>query len=203
MAENKKEAPRWIAGIEPAKELLTATGTQVLEIECREQPEQLRRLLQVYASDSTIQAELKKFHELALKKGPVLFIGMGASYCSSISGSVLLQSHGHLAFSVDAGEWLHYASSVWDKAALSVLLTTSGESAELVELFKRGGSRALGLICNNPASACWQLAENKLPILAGPEYGNATKTYTNATAAAIILASEIVGRPWQDRKSVV
>jgi glutamine---fructose-6-phosphate transaminase (isomerizing) len=197
MAENKKEAPRWIAGIEPAKELLTATGTQVLEIECREQPEQLRRLLQVYASDSTIQAELKKFHELALKKGPVLFIGMGASYCSSISGSVLLQSHGHLAFSVDAGEWLHYASSVWDKAALSVLLTTSGESAELVELFKRGGSRALGLICNNPASACWQLAENKLPILAGPEYGNATKTYTNATAAAIILASEIVGRPWQ------
>ncbi len=40
MAENKMEAPRWIAGIEPAKELLTATGTQILEIECREQPEQ-------------------------------------------------------------------------------------------------------------------------------------------------------------------
>jgi glucosamine--fructose-6-phosphate aminotransferase (isomerizing) len=197
MAENKKDAPRWIAGIEPAKELLTATGTQILEIECREQPEQLRRLLEAYAGDSIIQAELKKFRELALKKGPVLFIGMGASYCSSISGSVLLQSHGRLAFSVDAGEWLHYASSVWDDAALSVLLTTSGESAELVELFRRGGKRAMGLICNNPASACWQLAENKLPILAGPEYGNATKTYTNATAAAIILASEMVGRPWQ------
>ena len=37
---------------------------------------------------------------------------------------------------------------------------------------------------------------NKLPILAGPDC-NATKTYTNATAAAIIVASEIVGRPWQ------
>jgi glutamine---fructose-6-phosphate transaminase (isomerizing) len=197
MAENKMDAPRWVAGIEPAKELLTATGTQILEIECREQPEQLRRLLEAYAGDSTIQGQLKKFRELALKKGPVPFIGMGASYCSSISGSVLLQSHGRLAFSVDAGEWLHYASSVWDDAALSVLLTTSGESAELVELFKRGGNRALGLICNNPASDCWQLAENKLPILAGPEYGNATKTYTNATAAAIILASEMAGRPWQ------
>ena len=122
---------------------------------------------------------------------------MGASYCSSISGSVLLQSHGRPSFSVDAGEWLHYATSVWDDAALSILLTTSGESAELVELFKRGGDRALGLICNNPASTCWHLAKNKLPILAGPEYGNATKTYTNATAAAIILASEIVGRPWK------
>jgi glucosamine--fructose-6-phosphate aminotransferase (isomerizing) len=197
MAENKKESPRWIAGIEPAKELLAATGTQILEIECREQPERLRQLLKAYAGDSAIRFELKKFHDLAARRGPVLFIGMGASYCSAISGSVLLQSHGRPSFSVDAGEWLHYSLPVWDDAALSVLLTTSGESAELVELFKREGNRALGLICNNPASTCWNLAENKLPILAGPEYGNATKTYTNATAAAIILASEILGRPWK------
>ncbi len=197
MAENKKEAPRWIAGIEPGKELLAATGTQILEIECREQPERLRQLLNAYGGDSAIRFELKKFRDLAARKGPVLFIGMGASYCSAISGSVLLQTHGRLSFSVDAGEWLHYSLPVWDDAALSILLTTSGESAELVELFKREGNRALGLICNNAASTCWNLAENKLPILAGPEYGNATKTYTNATAAAIILASEIVGRPWQ------
>src|ERR1700734_244548 len=163
MTETKTEAPRWIAGIEPAKELLTATGTQILEIECREQPEQLRRLLGAYAGDSTIQAELKKLRELAVKRGPVLFIGMGASYCSSISGSVLLQSHGRPAFSVDAGEWLHYAPGVWDDAALSVLLTTSGESAELVELSRKSAGRALGLICNNPASTCWKLAENRLP----------------------------------------
>jgi glucosamine--fructose-6-phosphate aminotransferase (isomerizing) len=197
MAENKKQAPRWIAGIEPAKELLAATGTQILEIECREQPERLRQLLRTYAGDPAIRFELNKFRDLAARRGPVLFIGMGASYCSSISGSVLLQSQGRPSFSVDAGEWLHYSPPVWDDPALSILLTTSGESAELVELLKRGGNRALGLICNNPASTCWNLAENKLPILAGPEYGNATKTYTNATAAAIILASEIVGRPWQ------
>jgi glucosamine--fructose-6-phosphate aminotransferase (isomerizing) len=36
-----------------------------------------------------------------------------------------------------------------------------------------------------------------LPILAGPEYGNATKTYTNATAASIILASEMLGISWE------
>ena len=197
MQETTKQAPRWISGIEPPAELLKATGTQILEIECREQPARLRELIQAYSSDSTIRAELKKLRDLAMKNGPLLFIGMGASFCSSISGSVLLQTHGRLAFSVDAGEWLHYASSIWNEAALSVLLTTSGESAELVELFKRGGDRPLGLICNNPASTCWKLAENKLPILAGPEYGNATKTYTNATAASIILASEILGRAWE------
>jgi glucosamine--fructose-6-phosphate aminotransferase (isomerizing) len=197
MEDNKKQAPRWVGGVEPAKELLTATGTQILEIECRQQPECLRHLLTAYAGDSAIQAELKQFHRLAQRPGPVLFIGMGASYCSSISGSTFLQSHGRPGFSVDAGEWLNYAAPVWEDAALSILVTTSGESAELVELFKRAGKHTPCLICNNAASTCWHLAEHKLPILAGPEYGNATKTYTNATAAAIILAAAIAGRPWQ------
>jgi glutamine---fructose-6-phosphate transaminase (isomerizing) len=197
MTENTKAAPRWIAGIDPTKEVLAYTGTQILEMECREQPERLRQLLSAYASDPTVQSELKRFRELGARRGPVMFIGMGASYCSSFGGSVFLQTHGRPSFSVDAGEWLNYSSSVWDDAAVSILLTTSGESAELVEFFRQAGDRPLGLICNNPASACWQLAQNKLPIMAGPEYGNATKTYTNAMAAAIIVASEMVNRPWK------
>jgi len=198
MAEVNQQEPRWIAGVEPSKELLAASGTQILEIECREQPQRLQDLLQAYRSDPALRVQLKNFREAAANQGPILFIGMGASYCSSFGGSVFLQTHGRSSFSADAGEWLHYARPVWSDAALSVLLTTSGESAELVELFKSAGGRALGLVCNNPASTCWRLAENKLPILAGPEYGNATKTYINATAASIILASEILGHPWQE-----
>lgn len=198
MAEAMTQAPRWINGIEPSKELLAANGTQILEIECREQPARLRELIQAYKEDGGIRSELKKLRTLAEKKGPIFFIGMGGSYCSAISATVELQTHGRLAFALDAGEWLHYSLPVWEEAALSVLLTTSGESAELVELFKRGADKQLGLICNNSASTCWQLAKNKLPILAGPEYGNATKTYTNSTAAGIILASEILGNPWEE-----
>ncbi len=189
--------PRWINGVEPSAEVLASNGTQVLEMECREQPRRLAELIAAYAADAEIRAQLNTLRDLAARPGPVLFLGMGASFCSSISGSVLLQSHGRMAFSLDAGEWLHYGMKTWDEAALSVILTTSGESAELVELFKRGGERPLGLVCNNAASTCWELARTKLPILAGPEYGNATKTYTNATAASIILASEMLGLPWQ------
>src|SRR5215470_7958938 len=196
--ENKnKPAPRWISGIEPPKELLSATGTQILELECREQPVRLLELLTAYSSDSAIFTQLAKLRDLTSKPGPIFFIGMGGSFCSSISGSVLLQSHGRPSFSLDAGEWLHYALPIWGEAALSVLLTTSGESAELVELFRRADGKPLGLICNNPASTCWHLAPHKLPILAGPEYGNATKTYTNSTAAGIILAAEMLGTAWQ------
>jgi glucosamine--fructose-6-phosphate aminotransferase (isomerizing) len=200
MGEISEKKPRWIAGVEPPKELLSATGTQILELECREQPARLRELIQAYHSDSGIRAELKKLRATAQKKGPVLFIGMGGSYCSSFGGSVLLETHGRFSVSADAGEWLHYALPIWNDAALSILLTTSGESAELVELFKigNGNGNELGLICNNSESTCWNLAKYKLPILAGPEYGNATKTYTNSTAAAIILASEILDLPWKE-----
>ncbi len=195
--EEQKKTPRWINGIEPTKELLSANGTQILEIECREQPARLRELITAYSEDSEIRQQLQRFRFLAEKRGPIFFIGMGASYCSAISGSTQLQTHGKLSFAIDAGEWLHYGRPVWNEGALSVLLTTSGESAELVELFRQDDSKPLGLICNNSASTCWNLAKNRLPILAGPEYGNATKTYTNSTAAAIILASEMLGRSWQ------
>jgi glucosamine--fructose-6-phosphate aminotransferase (isomerizing) len=200
-----KPPPRWINGIEPPKELLASSGTQILEIECRQQPARLRELLTAYREDPALRAQLAGFRRLAAAKGPVLFLGMGGSLCASIGASVHLQSHGRLAFAVDAGEWLHYATPARSEAAVSVLVTTSGESAELVELLQRAGERpsglgfglGFGLICNNPASTCWNLAENKLPILAGPEYGNATKTYTNSTAAAIVLAAEMLGVPWQ------
>jgi glutamine---fructose-6-phosphate transaminase (isomerizing) len=200
MGDRTQSKPRWIAGVEPPRELLTATGAEILELECREQPARLRELIQAYHSDPGIRAELEQLRRAARKDGPILFLGMGASFCSSLGGSVLLETHGRFSVSVDAGEWLHYAQPAWGHAALSILLTTSGESAELVKLFRTGNSdgRKLGLICNNPDSTCWSLAESRLPILAGPEYGNATKTYTNATAAAIILASEMLDRPWKE-----
>jgi glucosamine--fructose-6-phosphate aminotransferase (isomerizing) len=169
MEGSEKELPRWISGVEPPKELLAANGTQILEIECREQPQRLAELIDAYTSDQAICEQLRKLRDLAGRRGPVLFLGMGASYCSAISGATLLQSHGRSSFTVDAGEWLHYSTSAWDEIALSILLTTSGESAELVELFKmaarREPSKALALICNNPASTCWGSRREQAPIL--------------------------------------
>lgn len=198
MAETGNQ-PRWIAGIKPSDEILAMNGTQVLEYECRQQPARLRELITAYKSDDAIRRQLRFAQEVATgRAGPVIFIGMGGSLCSSISAAIHLQANGRLAFAADAGEWLHYARDVWKDAALSVLVTTSGESAELVAFMKQGTGGPLVLLCNNPVSPCWQLAQHRLPILAGPEYGNATKTYTNSTAAGIILAAEMLGRAWQE-----
>lgn len=193
----QEKGPRWIGGMEPAPELRGRSMTSIYEMECREQPERLAQLFRTYQNDSATRKELETFRNLARSSGPILLIGMGASYCSSITGVSYLQSGGRSSFAADAGEWLHY-SSTWDQVALSLLVTTSGESAELVRLCEIGANQPLALLCNNDHSTCWSLVRNKLPILAGPEYGNATKTYTNATAACIVLASHILGRSWHE-----
>ena len=113
-------------------------GSQMLEYECREQPAKLRELIAAYKNREEIREELRAIREAASESSaPIIFIGMGGSLCASISASIHLQSNGRSAFSVDAGEWLHYARPVWRDAAVSILVTASGESAELVEFMKQ------------------------------------------------------------------
>lgn len=204
MEDKRTSEPRWIAGVEPPSDVRALDMIAIYEMECRQQPECLVRLLRAYGQDRSILHELETVRQMSLSPLPVLFIGMGASYCSSVAGSSFLQAGGRSSFAVDAGEWLHYSNAAWDQAAVSFLLTTSGESAELVQLCKSPSLKRMALLCNNEKSTCWSLAGNRFPILAGPEYGNATKTYTNATAACIVIASHLLGRPWEkDAEQVV
>ena len=197
MEKRKDSESHWIGGAEPSAELRGLDMTSIFEMECREQPERLAQLLRAYENDSAIQEVLEHARKVSRSHGPVLFIGMGASYCSCITAASYLQSAGRSSFAVEASEWLHY-SETWDEAALSLLVTTSGESAELMRLCEKGKDKSLALLCNNDQSTCGSLVKNKLPIMAGPEYGNATKTYTNATAACIVLTSHLLGRSWRD-----
>ena len=197
MADEGNNGTQWIAGVEPSAEVRAMNMVQIFEMECQEQPAWLGELFKAYAEDGRIREELGRLKRIAGMAGPILYAGMGASFCSSVSGTSLLQMGGRSSFVVDAGEWLHYGLPVWNQVAGTVLLTTSGESAELVELCKKNPGTPLALICNNEKSKCWELADIRLPILAGPEYGNATKTYSNATAAAIVTASEMLGQEWR------
>lgn len=197
-----KEA-NWIAGVKPPVEMLGLSMKEIYEKECREQPERLANVFRAYAEDESILKTLGNLKQAALNAGPILFIGMGASFCSSITGSVWLRSCGRSSFFVDAGEWLHFSQPVRDQVAASILTTASGESAELVQLCRTNTARPRTLLCNNEKSLCWSLVRERLPILAGPEYGNATKTYTNSVAATILLASHVARRDWdQDAKRV-
>ena len=197
------QQPRWINGVEPAPHILKYDGIQVLDMECREQPTTLATLLTAYAEDPEIRETLRTLARFAQKSGPICFFGMGGSFCSSLSGSIHLESEGRFAATIDAGEWLQYAKRPFGDAALSLVVTTSGESAEPLELLRIGRQEPVALLSNNPASKGWREAQYKLPILAGPEYGNATKTYINSTAATIVLAHELLQQPWQSEAGMV
>jgi glutamine---fructose-6-phosphate transaminase (isomerizing) len=200
--EKQDSGCRWIGGMEPPAAMRGLSMNSVYEMECREQPQKLAQLLHAYYGDPGIRKELDTLREMGQSPSPILLIGMGASFCSSITGVSYLQAGGRPAFAVEASEWLHYSSN-WDQAALTLLVTTSGESAELVRLCEKGAQKPLALLTNNSHSTCWSLVHNRLPILAGPEYGNATKTYTNATAAGIVLGSHLLGRSWRDESAQI
>jgi glucosamine--fructose-6-phosphate aminotransferase (isomerizing) len=168
-----------------------------------EQKAFLGEVFSAYSVDPEIRTELERAKRVIRAGLPLVWLGMGASYCSSISGATRYSLAGRPSFPVEASEWLHYAVTTWDDVGGPVLITTSGESAELVELCGRREKSSRLLICNQPASSCWKAAAIHLPILAGEERGNATKSYINCAAVCMILASELLGQPWQTEAAQV
>jgi glucosamine--fructose-6-phosphate aminotransferase (isomerizing) len=170
--------------------------------ECEEQPQRLALLCRAYEQDEQIRSEIRRLKRTISGQLPLLWVGMGASYCSMLSGSVRMQSSGRLSFASEAGEWLHNSDGTRHQIAGPILVTTSGESAELVELCRQPSNKPSILLCNEAESSCWSAAQIRFPILAGLEHGNASKSYTNATAACIILASELVGLQWKREAAI-
>jgi glucosamine--fructose-6-phosphate aminotransferase (isomerizing) len=170
---------------------------EIFRAECLEQPARLAEVFRAYSADREIRAELERLKKSVSSSQPLVWLGMGASYCSAISGATRFSLAGRPAFCVEASEWLHFAFSTWDHVAGPILITTSGESAELVELCRQQEKSPRILICNFPESSCWEATDIRLPILSGNEKGNATQSYTNCTAICTLLASELLGQPWQ------
>ena len=173
-----------------------ADGVTFFRDECSQQPESLRSVFDAYGSDSDLAHELEEMRRAIPADKPVLWLGMGASFYGAVSGAERLVSLGKASFAVEASEWLHFGQKAWRQLAGPVLLTTSGERAELIELLNRDKQQPGILICNEDKSRCWTASSIRLPILAGTERSNATKSFTNATAISVIAASFLMNYPW-------
>lgn len=170
---------------------------EIFLTECSEQPERLVDVFRAYATEPEVRCELERAKQSIRAGLPLVWLGMGASYCSSFAGATRHTLAGNPSFPAEASEWLHYARATWAKVGGPILMTTSGESAELVELCRQNPQLPRILICNSPESSCWREADIRLPVLARVEKGNATKSYTNCAAVSNILAAELLGQRWQ------
>ena len=183
-----------------------AGGTGVVSVyrnECEEQPQRLRELFDAYRSDAGVRKQLATVKTVVSRSLPVLWLGMGASYCSALVGASQLMRLGRSSFAREASEWLHYETSTRNQVSGPILVSTSGESAEMVRICRILDGRGRILLCNSRGSTCWSASRIRLPILAGQEWANATKTYTNSAAAAVILSSELAGGCWQAESDLV
>jgi glutamine---fructose-6-phosphate transaminase (isomerizing) len=123
----------------------------------------------------------------------LVFTGMGSSYFACHPAICELAAAGVAAVHVDSSELLHFRRNILPSAALLVVVSQSGESAEVVRLLEgtaRGADGPIVLaVTNGVENTLAGLADVVLDTRAGEEVGPSTMTFA---AALVVLAA--VGR---------
>jgi glucosamine--fructose-6-phosphate aminotransferase (isomerizing) len=128
----------------------------------------------------------------------IVFTGMGVSYCACHVPVTVLAGRGRDATMVEASELLHFRRPMLDEDTVMVVVSQSGESAEVVRLIEelREGPRPFVVsITNGTTSALAAAADAPLDIRAGPETGPSTKTFAATLVVLAALAEVLAGRP--------
>lgn len=126
-------------------------------------------------------------------EGGVVFTGMGASYDSCYPAVNELAVHGVLALQIDAAELLHFRTHVLSAATVLVIVSQSGQSAEVVRLLDafedRAERPAVLSVTNGLANPLAARADLRLDTRAGTEQGPSTMTF----AASLVQLAAVAG----------
>ena len=166
--------------------------TALLE-EISQQPAALSGLRKFYASPGAIPA--KGLRSLAPHWPPtVVFTGMGSSLFAAYPAQAYLTEHGVRALVWETAELVHHHLKVLRADTLLVVVSQSGQTAEVLRLLKSLPEEARVLaVTNVEASPLAKCANLLLPMMAGAQVSVSTKTYTCSVAVLMYLAFAIVG----------
>jgi glucosamine--fructose-6-phosphate aminotransferase (isomerizing) len=168
--------------------------TALLE-EIAQQPAALSRLRKYYSSPGAIP-----FHALRklVKHWPptVVFTGMGSSLDAAYPAQVYLTSLGIRALVWETAELLHHHLKFLGPDTLLVVVSQSGETAEVTRLLMNlPEGVSVAAVSNVEASTLGRQAKLLLPMMAGRQVFVSTKTYTCAVAVLMYLAFAIARKP--------
>jgi glucosamine--fructose-6-phosphate aminotransferase (isomerizing) len=168
--------------------------TDLLE-EISQQPAALSGLRKFYASPGAIPA--KGLRSLVANWPPtVVFTGMGSSLFAAYPAQAYLTEHGIRALVWETAELVHHHLKVLRADTLLVVVSQSGQTAEVVRLLEALPAEARVLaVTNVEASPLAKCANLLLPMMAGPQTAVSTKTYTCSVAVLMYLAFAIAGKP--------
>jgi len=168
--------------------------TDLLE-EISQQPAALSGLRKFYASPGAIPA--KALRSLTANWPPtVIFTGMGSSLFAAYPAQAYLTEQGVRALVWETAELVHHHLKVLRPDTLLVVVSQSGQTAEVLRLLETLPAKVPVLaVTNVEASPLAKRGNLLLPMMAGEQVAVSTKTYTCSVAVLMYLAFAITGKP--------
>ena len=161
--------------------------------EITEEPAALERVYHEYVEQSN--PSLKEAVHLINSSPAVFMTGMATSEYGCIPAACLLSQGGKPNYLYDVSELLYYHLEGLPKGAVLVVVSQSGESAEIVHLLEevKGRLPIVG-IYNNTSSTLAKSSSVGLPIFAGLQKACGSKTNSATLAVMNLLAEALLGR---------
>jgi glucosamine--fructose-6-phosphate aminotransferase (isomerizing) len=162
--------------------------------EISNQPTALSGLRKYYSSPGAIPA--KALRSVTAHWPPtVVFTGMGSSLFAAYPAQAYLTQRGVRALVWETAELVHHHLKVLRADTLLVVVSQSGETAEVLRLLESLPARCFVIaVTNVERSALGKGASLLLPMMAGEQVAVSTKTYTCSVAVLMYLAFAIAGK---------
>jgi glucosamine--fructose-6-phosphate aminotransferase (isomerizing) len=170
--------------------------------EILEQPEALRRIHAAYvAVDNPV---LDQAAGLLQRSKLIYMTGMATSEYANLPASSLLSQHDRVNFTYDVSELLYYHLPALKSDSCLVLVSQSGNSAEIMHILKDlNGRLPIVGVYNSENSALAGQADIGLPILAGPQLACGSKTNLSSIAVLLLLAEKALGHDLEESGRVL
>jgi glucosamine--fructose-6-phosphate aminotransferase (isomerizing) len=134
--------------------------------------------------------------------GHVIFTGMGSSHYCSHSASIYLSVMGINSRVISCAELLHYESCLVKKDTLVIVISQSGESAEIKKLIEKLGDVKIIGITNDVLSSLGKRADIVFNLNLPPEKAVSTRTYISSVVLCLLISYGIAGKLKPEIKKV-
>lgn len=128
---------------------------------------------------------------------PIYLTGMGASFAAVSIAAPVLREAGRTVTVLDSGELGLYGAGGIPRGSLVIAASQTGRSRETVATaaaLRGRGITVIGLV-NDTDSPLAEVVDLAIPIDAGAEASNASKTFTATQLLAMCVAGELTRRP--------
>lgn len=153
------------------------------------QPESLKKCAEALKKQERIMQEIKQE-----KYEKIVLAGMGSSNYGLVAADIFLAEHGFKSYRYSASELLHHYKEILDEQTLLILVSQSGESAEIINLLNCCDKDVCIVgITNNKESTLSRKSKYRLFMEVESEQSVTTRTYMAGMAITLCLSMVLAG----------